>query len=198
VLLATTNVASTDIFGLNGLLSFSIHPIVRTYVGNVGDRFFVGAKVSCQPGVFCAIVDGSASTDGPNWRITAFLGQGDIERLSANAVFQLNSDDFALRAISLDCNGNGAADQCDIAGGTSIDANGNGAPDECESFCPADIAPAAGDHVVDVSDLVGLISAWGECPKGPCPADIVPIGIGNGMVDIDDLLEVLTTWGACP
>jgi hypothetical protein len=35
-------------------------------------------------------------------------------------------------AIVHDCNGNGIADECDIASGTSADENGNGIPDECE------------------------------------------------------------------
>lgn len=32
----------------------------------------------------------------------------------------------------VDCNSNGNADSCDIAGGTSQDCNGNGIPDECD------------------------------------------------------------------
>ena len=31
-----------------------------------------------------------------------------------------------------DCNGNGAEDACDLAGGASADENANGVPDECE------------------------------------------------------------------
>lgn len=43
---------------------------------------------------------------------------------------------------SVDCNGNGVSDTCDISNGTSADANGNWIPDECESsvvsFCFGD------------------------------------------------------------
>ena len=37
----------------------------------------------------------------------------------------------------VDCNGNGVADDCDIAIGTSPDLDGNGIPDECEVQIPA-------------------------------------------------------------
>jgi hypothetical protein len=41
----------------------------------------------------------------------------------------------------VDCNGNGALDQCDISSGTSNDLNLNGIPDECEPDCNANGAP---------------------------------------------------------
>ncbi len=48
------------------------------------------------------------------------------------------------------------------------------------------------DGVVDVSDLLILLSAWGVCPDGsPCPADLN----GNGVVDVSDLLILLANWG---
>ena len=59
------------------------------------------------------------------------------------------------------------------------------------SDCPADIS---GDSVVDVSDLLALLSAWGPCTKGGCPADIS----GDDVVDVSDLLALLSGWGACP
>jgi hypothetical protein len=43
---------------------------------------------------------------------------------------------------SVDCNGNGIDDVCDLAAGASTDGNGNWIPDECEAsitpFCPGD------------------------------------------------------------
>lgn len=53
---------------------------------------------------------------------------------------------------------------------------------------PADINC---DGVVDVSDLLILLSAWGEC-NGPCPADLN----SDGVVDTSDLLILLGNWGA--
>ena len=53
--------------------------------------------------------------------------------------------------------------------------------------CPADIT---GDGVVDVLDLLEVLSQWG----GSGSADIT----GDGIVDVLDLLEVLGAWGECP
>ncbi len=51
-----------------------------------------------------------------------------------------------------------------------------------------------GDGVVDVSDLLILLGAWGECPRGEaCPADLND----DGTVDVSDLLILLGAWGAC-
>lgn len=65
--------------------------------------------------------------------------------------------------------------------------------------CLADIAPAAGDGQVNVSDLLAVITSWGACPAPPatCDADIAPAG-GDGQVNVSDLLAVITSWGACP
>ena len=48
------------------------------------------------------------------------------------------------------------------------------------------------DGVVDVSDLLALISNWGSCPGGSiCTGDIN----GDGAVDVSDLLMLLANWG---
>ncbi len=52
--------------------------------------------------------------------------------------------------------------------------------------CPADIT---GDDLVDVLDLLEVLSQWG----GSGTADIT----GDGVVDVLDLLEVLSGWGEC-
>lgn len=54
--------------------------------------------------------------------------------------------------------------------------------------CPADLN---GDGVVDVSDLLELLGAWGPCPG--CNADIN----SDGVVDVSDLLILLGEWGDC-
>lgn len=62
--------------------------------------------------------------------------------------------------------------------------------------CPADIAPQpGGDGIVNVSDLLMVINAWGTCPDPQnCPADIQD----DGIVNVSDLLMVINSWGACP
>lgn len=47
-----------------------------------------------------------------------------------------------------------------------------------------------GDLVVDVTDLVNVILAWGACDP-PCPAD----GNCDGVVDVTDLVNVILNWG---
>lgn len=49
-----------------------------------------------------------------------------------------------------------------------------------------------GDGVVDVLDLLFLLSSWGTCPDPEhCPADLN----GDCTVDVIDLLVVLANWG---
>lgn len=51
-----------------------------------------------------------------------------------------------------------------------------------------------GDGVVDVSDLLAVLNAWGHCPDGSpaqCPADVN----GDGVIDVSDMLGVLSNWG---
>lgn len=54
-------------------------------------------------------------------------------------------------------------------------------------------------NVLNVGDLLALLSRWGPCPAFPgnCGADIAPPG-GDGTVDHGDLLALLAGWGACP
>ena len=56
-----------------------------------------------------------------------------------------------------------------------------------EPYCPADINS---DGVVDVSDVLTLISAWGS---SDADADVDD----DGTVDVADLLIVIDAWGAC-
>lgn len=68
-------------------------------------------------------------------------------------------------------------------------ARGNGVLDIICTPIPGDLN---GDGVVDVSDLLILLAAWGPCPDGAtCPADMN----GDGAVDVSDLLTLLANWG---
>ncbi|HVP72171.1 MAG TPA: hypothetical protein VMS30_00440, partial [Phycisphaerales bacterium] len=60
------------------------------------------------------------------------------------------------------------------------------------SCCKGDIAPAGGNGVIDVNDLLAVIAAWGNVSGTPA-ADIN----GDFAVDVNDLLAVITSWGPC-
>lgn len=90
-----------------------------------------------------------------------------------------------------DCNENGIIDECDILEGTSEDRNLNGVPDECE--CLSDVN---GDGDVDINDVFGVLTYWGECDE-PCPPFCTGDITFDCLVDIDDLFEVLANWGPC-
>jgi hypothetical protein len=49
-----------------------------------------------------------------------------------------------------------------------------------------------GDGIVDVNDLLAVISSWGACllPPPGCPADLN----GDNVIDVDDLLAVIKNW----
>ena len=86
-------------------------------------------------------------------------------------------DTAALEIVydgTLDCNGNGIPDACDIANGSSSDDNGNGIPDECEGGCSGDYD---GSGNTSVEDLLFVIAGWGD------------------PYDVNDLLAVIADWG---
>jgi hypothetical protein len=47
-----------------------------------------------------------------------------------------------------------------------------------------------GDGVVDVLDLVLVITGWGPCPPPPCAADLD----GDGEIGVGDLIQVIVNW----
>ena len=103
-------------------------------------------------------------------------------------------DDIAAMT-SGDCNGNEIPDECEIAAGTLADDNANGIPDLCE--CQADIAPAGGDGVVNVLDLIDLLLCFWRPATPPCDTgqDIN----GDGTVNVQDLIQLLLAFGtSCP
>ncbi|MFQ5806119.1 MAG: choice-of-anchor W domain-containing protein [Phycisphaerae bacterium] len=86
-----------------------------------------------------------------------------------------------------DCNGNGIADDLDIASGTSLDCNGNGVPDECDiaeatsADCDADGVP---DECQTDTDGDGVIDPCDDCPDDPNKS--APGTCGCGVPDTDD------------
>lgn len=64
---------------------------------------------------------------------------------------------------------------------------------QCGTACPADIN---GNNVVNVTDMLAVINAWGAC-AAQCPADIAPL-CGDDQVNVADLLATINAWGSCP
>ncbi len=93
------------------------------------------------------------------------------------------SDILAVQLAYPDCNGNGIADWCDIAGGQSRDGDGDGVPDACVRV-PADLD---GDGSVGPGDLAMLLGAWGRS-GGDADLD------GDGTVGAGDLATLLGAW----
>ena len=56
---------------------------------------------------------------------------------------------------------------------------------------PACVGDFNEDNVVDISDLLSLIAAWGSCNS--CSEDLNT----DGVVDVSDLLTVIAAWGDC-
>lgn len=69
----------------------------------------------------------------------------------------------------------------------------------CETLlppCSADIQVANG--VVDINDLLQIISDWGATGPPRPRADCAPPPMGDCQVDVVDMLAVLSQWGPCP
>jgi hypothetical protein len=84
----------------------------------------------------------------------------------------------------------GQPDAATMSGGGFTLAGGfwSGSTEPSTPPCLGDINS---DGVIDVSDLLVLLGAWGSCPG--CAADIN----GDGVVDVSDLLVLLGAWGPC-
>lgn len=84
----------------------------------------------------------------------------------------------------------GQPDAGAMSGGTYVLAGGfwSGSTEPSTPPCFGDIN---NDSVIDVSDLLVLLGAWGPCSA--CAADLT----GDGHVDVSDLLALLAAWGPC-
>lgn len=182
---------ATEPFPLPFPLAVEVTTAIRpTFVGQAGDSFFVGGFVTDYGGNAPAPFD----QDGPLPSSAYIIGAPnsiDVPTASGGELFfdfaQYNVPGaFILRAHAdeLDCDQNGIADRCEIVDGVLADENGNLIADWCER--PGDVN---GDLAVDISDLLDVLSTWGDCPG--CATDLDQ----STSVDIEDLLIVLGDWG---
>jgi hypothetical protein len=96
------------------------------------------------------------------------------------------TDDIDALDLQYDCNSNNIPDNLEVITGFAPDINMNLIPDGCE--CLADVND---DGVVNITDLLAVIAAWGAL-GGPADVNF------DGVVNIKDLLDVIAAWGACP
>ena len=104
------------------------------------------------------------------------------------ATFEGEQNVYYTRIGPRDCDGNGIADQDDIASGIVADCDGDGIPDACEIAagdapgcvdCAVDFAPPF--DVIDLDDIVAFVNAYLD---GEARADLAP---PSGMLDIADV-----------
>lgn len=132
-------------------------------------------------------------------------GVNHIKLAIADAGDTVLDSNVFIRTQSFTCTPPGTTGACCLPNGTCDDetaadcAEDGGVfhPDtDCKTFscstssCPADVTD---DGLVNVSDLLAVITHWGPCPV-PCPSDIN----GSGDVNVSDLLTVINSWGKCP
>jgi len=153
---------------------------------------------------------------GNNHGDYAIGGWTSNPNLNANYVIVLNNQNVIVRENdSVDLNGNGLAD--DDAFIASVDDDEafltdhpflyfnaklrNGAGTAIgEAFLRKPLCAAGsngdvdGNCVVNIDDLVAVITSWGTCTTGttpPCATDFDH----NGVINIDDLVLLITHWG---
>ena len=89
--------------------------------------------------------------------------------------------DQTVEVIQGDCNGNGIADETDIADGSSQDCNGNGVPDECDVD-----GGASGDcNANGIPDECDTADGTSEDCNGNAVPDECDIGAGGASQDCD-------------
>lgn len=147
----------------------------------------IGNAVEVGQGIFNVLIEPGPGAGTDRFRITATDSFGDTILMPSP---EICLGDVA-GGLSPDCNGNGIADECEIAMDLVADDNGNGIPDPCEHFlrgdCDADgAALGLPDAIFELDYLFGPIAEV-VCEKA-CDVD----DDGNlGLADAITLLGVL-------
>jgi hypothetical protein len=171
--------------------TYNNYPVPSAFVSG---SFFVAVRMNQPPGNFPARLDQTA-TNGQIWLTRGFTNNAnpftDPDAITENQLDDpdpLFHGDWMIRAAG---NGN----QCGqplkpCSGDVHPPASGNN-----------NVVAIAGNGVVNVEDLLHVISVWGQNgnPNGPRPTgDTAPPPNGNCLVDVTDLLGAIGQWGACP
>lgn len=112
------------------------------------------------------------------------------EDVAAASIVEAAIDDLLIGEIFCnDCNGNGVADDEDIANGSSQDADGDGVPDECQCT-PWVRGELNDDGTIDLSDAVTLLIylfSGGIAPDPPERGDVND----SGQIDVADVIYLV-------
>ena len=153
-----------------GMLTFTFHNVDVLLNGTFIDTVFKFGASNCPliPDMDLFVVDMDT--------FNTLVAGGD-------AVLVMQSSNF----LPEDCDGaTSIAVTIDyIAPTATADVNANGLPDECD-LARGDVNL---DGVINVSDLIMVLAAWGTCDW--CPED----GNVDGFVNVTDLLNLLAGWG---
>lgn len=144
-----------------------------TQIGRIdgGSNYMSQSELSAHFGLGSAAVIDEIRVEWPGGTVQSLFN------IPANQTLTITALDCEP---SVDCNGNGEADVCDVARGDSADCNGNGIPDECDAGgvsldCDADLVPDECEELVDCNGN-GTFDAcdvsWSQSED--CNDDIVP------------------------
>lgn len=135
---------------------------------------------------------GAVYSNGQHWDDTLFPIPAAARSAIVTVYYQLNSKPFIehLRDANV-------TDNRGLVAHALWEQYGKSTPVAMDSV-QATVYPTVdinADGVVNVSDLLAVINAWGSCPNPPqpCPADVNR----DGIVSVEDLLAVINAWDSC-
>jgi hypothetical protein len=131
--------------------------------------------------------------DGQYWDDTLYDIPTDATQAVATLYHQTSTKEYMefLRDANItDTKGQIAYDQW-VIGGMSVPIVMDSSMIDVSTSEPI-LGDVNGDGVVNVADLLLMISQWGQCPTtGDCPADLND----DGYVTVTDLLIAIGNWG---
>ena len=153
--------------------------------------------------VLAALASGGVVSSGDD------RNDDDAPNRSVGGGFELVSDMSDSAEVAVLSAGGGFT----LVGGISVDSANELEPSDAAIVEPGHIdgtpgpvvAPAAKscsvdrnhDGLVNVDDVLALISAWGPCQGDP-PRESTPGTKAPSRVNVDDMVALLATWGMCP
>ncbi len=148
----------------DGLRMFTVDPVTLQFASYA----FIGHAFVAgnTAGIYNSTHDFAIAMDSGNNVIRSYIDSGSVQEV-------------AIFATGVSDGGGGELTRIITIG------------DTINGYCPAD---TDGNGVVDVSDLIGVLAAWGSSDP---TYDIAPPPVGDGTMNFLDLILILTNWGPC-